>query len=66
MIERLMVNLWEAERDRAQFLAAYDLVDVRQMSDSEFEKWQVQYKRHYEAVYTADLNYRLAVYGKNR
>lgn len=66
MIERLLVVLWEAERDRGRFLAAYDLVDVRQMSDADFERWKAEYKRLYDAVYRAEVAYHLAVYSDKR
>lgn len=60
--EEPTVDAW-AEQESAfeAFMAHYDHLSVVRLSDADFDRWQAEYKRLYDALWDAQIAYYKAI-----
>lgn len=60
--EEPTVDVWaEQEAAYEAFMGHYDHLSVVRMSDADFDRWQAEYKRLYDALWDAQIAYYKAI-----
>jgi hypothetical protein len=60
--EEPTVDAWaEQEAAYEAFMARYDHMDVVRLSNADFDRWQAEYKRLYDALWDAQMAYYRAI-----
>jgi hypothetical protein len=60
--EEPTVDAWaEQETAYEAFMAHYSHIDVVRMSNADFDRWQAEYKRLYDALWDAQIAYYKAI-----